>query len=125
VIRRATKIGIAVTCTVCGATKKPVGRAAPLGFHYCELECPGYHAEPLPGSLWPGETDAEFGFPCGDNATDRVIGLQRCPHDGARCHHECATECLRQRVGAMLSVPWRGFPVPGSEPVPDGERGER
>jgi hypothetical protein len=29
----------------------------------CDNDCEGYYAEPLPGCLWPGETDADFGYP--------------------------------------------------------------
>lgn len=34
----------------------------------------------------------------------------RCAHDGARCHHECDTECSRAKMGASLSSPWPGYP---------------
>jgi len=39
---------------------------------YCDRECPGYYAEPHVGSLWPGETDADFGYPCGDDGTEAI-----------------------------------------------------
>jgi hypothetical protein len=65
------RVGIAVECTVCGKRKKPVGRAAALEMAngLCDQDCPGYYKEPVPGSLWPGETEEEFGFPIGDDAT--------------------------------------------------------
>ena len=38
---------------------------------------------------------------------------QRCPHDGAECHHNCAEgKCFRKEVGAELSSPWPGYPLP-------------
>jgi len=58
------EVGVAVTCTVCGLRKKPMGRSAPLEManSLCDHECPGYNAEPYPGDLWPGETREEFGY---------------------------------------------------------------
>jgi hypothetical protein len=50
--------------------KKPIGRAAPNGRHYCDHECKGYQQEPYVGSLWPGETEEEFGFPISDDGTE-------------------------------------------------------
>ena len=70
------KIGIAVTCAVCGLTKKPVGRDASLGSYLCQPirgdlpgGCEGYYQEPHIGSLWPGESEADFGYPVGDAGT--------------------------------------------------------
>ena len=57
------KVGIAVQCKVCGLTKQPRGRSAPLGLNLCESECPGYYESPLVGDLWPGETEEDFGYP--------------------------------------------------------------
>jgi hypothetical protein len=56
------KVGRAVTCTVCGRTKKPHGRSAPLESSMCDSECPGYNQSPNPGDLWPGETREEYGY---------------------------------------------------------------
>jgi len=64
-----TKVGVLVVCAVCGAQKSPIGRSAPIVGHYCDRDCPGYRSEPFVGSLWPGETDADFGYPCGDDGT--------------------------------------------------------
>ena len=44
-----------VTCAVCGRTKAPEGRSAPMGFGYCESGCDGYYQEPRAGHLWPRE----------------------------------------------------------------------
>ena len=70
----ATKVGIAVTCTVCGLRKKPHGRSAPLTManSLCDYECPGYDKEPIPGCLWPNETDEDFGYYCCNFATRRI-----------------------------------------------------
>ena len=51
------------------ARKKPIGRDTPLGLHLCDHECDGYYQPPLPGSLWPGERESEFGYPCGTHGT--------------------------------------------------------
>lgn len=59
------KIGVCVICATCGNVKKPIGRSAPLDTYYCDDECPGYRKSPYPGSLWPGETEHEFGYPVG------------------------------------------------------------
>lgn len=63
------KIGIAVYCVVCGHRKAPIGRSVPIGLYLCDRDCDGYDIAPLPGSLWPGEKESEFGYPCCDNAT--------------------------------------------------------
>lgn len=61
------KIGIAVQCAVCHTRKKPIGRSAPLEMYLCDEECPGYRDSPFVGSLWPGETEEEFGHPVGED----------------------------------------------------------
>lgn len=67
------KRGILVHCSLCGLMKKPRGRSEPLGVEYCTSHtCCAYWDDPKPGDLWPGETDAEFGYPCGDDATEPV-----------------------------------------------------
>jgi hypothetical protein len=68
-----TKRGIRVTCSTCRRTKQPIGRSAPLGFDYCDWECPGYRLAPFVGSLWPGETDVDFGFSCSDQGTEPIL----------------------------------------------------
>jgi len=67
----ATRIGVAIECGVCGYVKKPVGRSAPMGMSYCDDDCAGYRQAPYPGSLWPRESEADFGYPVGvDGTTD-------------------------------------------------------
>ena len=61
------KIGVRVTCVVCDRDKAPVGRSVPFGVSMCDHECSGYYTAPLPGSLWPGETEEVFGYPVGPN----------------------------------------------------------
>lgn len=68
------KIGIRVTCAVCGDMKKPRGRSEPLGVPYCTEDCAGYHQPPFVGSLWPNETEEEFGYPVGSAGTEEVRG---------------------------------------------------
>ena len=68
-MRAATKVGIAVRCVTCGMTKAPRRRSVPFGSFLCESACTGFNEDPQPGDLWPGETDADFGYPCSDNAT--------------------------------------------------------
>lgn len=64
------RVGIAVYCAVCKHRKKPISRSQPLGMHLCnQHECEGYYQEPRPGSLWPGEKESDFGYPCGDDGT--------------------------------------------------------
>ena len=69
----ATKVGIWVTCKTCWQFKQPRGRDAPVGSIYCDSGCPGYYQDPKPGDLWANETDADFGYPCSDNATKPVV----------------------------------------------------
>jgi len=64
-----SKRGLRIECTTCRQQKQPRGRSAPLHGHYCDRDCPGYTQDPQVGSLWPGETAEEFGFPCGDVGT--------------------------------------------------------
>ena len=73
------KVGIEVTCTVCGRVKSPRGRSCPpaYGGALCDSDCVGYRLEPLPGDLWPGENEEDFGFPVSVNATreDATAGM--------------------------------------------------
>lgn len=67
---RADCFGYSATCTVCGRGKQPVGRSAPIGMMMCNPHhpiidphgCVGYNQEPLPSHLWPGESEADFGY---------------------------------------------------------------
>jgi hypothetical protein len=65
----ALRVGIAVYCAHCGRRKKPRGRSAPFGVQYCDYDCYGYNREPQVGSLWPGETEQDFGYPIGSEGT--------------------------------------------------------
>lgn len=66
---REVRVGVSVRCATCGDTKRPVGRSMPLGVSYCDDDCPGYHQAPFVGSLFPGETSTEFGYPVSDYGT--------------------------------------------------------
>lgn len=66
---RADVKGVELECAVCHRTKAPRGRSVPLGMDRCDSECKGYQQEPYPGSLWPGETEAEVGYPVADVGT--------------------------------------------------------
>ena len=72
---KPTKRGVRVECAVCGQAKCPRGRDSPLD--RCYHKCPGYSQDPQVGSLWPGETDADFGFPCSDVGTEPYVLLVR------------------------------------------------
>lgn len=76
----ATKVGIFVRCSICGHDKAPHGRSVSMHRHYCEARsfdgthgCVGYASAPLAGCLFPGETDAEFGYPCCDAGTEPLL----------------------------------------------------
>jgi hypothetical protein len=45
-----------------------------MGVMLCESNCSGYYTEPLPGDLWPGETEEDFGYPISNNATKEAEG---------------------------------------------------
>ncbi len=77
------KIGIAVECVVCHRTKKPAGRSAPLEMatSLCDHECPGWSQPPLPGSLWPGETEEQFGYDIGAHGWKEVAIAEPEPPD--------------------------------------------
>ena len=71
------RVGIAVYCSVCHRRKAPHGRSVPyaLAGSLCsedmaEFECEGYRQEPLPGCLWPGETEEDFGYTICGHATE-------------------------------------------------------
>jgi len=66
------RIGIKVRCATCGKPKAPRGRSVPAATwdEWCNHGyCKGYFAEPLPGDLWPDETEDDFGYPVSPNAT--------------------------------------------------------
>ena len=63
------RVGVMVKCAVCGQMKKPIGRSAPVEASYCDHECKGYQQNPRPGSLWPGETSDEFGYPVSEDGS--------------------------------------------------------
>jgi len=80
ILLSTTKVGVQVKCAVCGHMKKPRGRSGPLGAYYCEprgptesylFGCDGYYKPPFVGSLWPGESEADFGYPCMDDGTTK------------------------------------------------------
>lgn len=64
-LRFPDETGHNVICVACGRQKIPRGRSAPLEMAngLCDYECPWYDDEPYVGSLWPGETREQFGFP--------------------------------------------------------------
>lgn len=67
------KIGLSVQCRVCGRSKAPRGRSAPIGSNYCtRAGCKGYDQEPRVGDLWPGETEEAFGYPVSADGTAEV-----------------------------------------------------
>lgn len=63
------KFGVYVHCQKCGYQKKPIGRSAPIPM-YCDDDCRNYRLEPYPGQLWPNESEADFGYPVGDDGTE-------------------------------------------------------
>lgn len=76
------KVGVAVVCEVCGYQKKPIGRSAPMGVPYCAEAydgegCDGYYIDPRPGSLWPGESEADFGYPAQNAGTTAAPAAQK------------------------------------------------
>lgn len=68
----SNKVGVAVECILCENRKAPIGRSVPPGMYLCDGDCPGYHLPPYAGSLWPNESEAEFGYPVGDDGV-RII----------------------------------------------------
>lgn len=70
---RADFFGIAVTCATCGRRKKPVGRSAPIGLSLCDYDCEGFYRSPRSGSLWPGESEADFGYPVANVGTTAAV----------------------------------------------------
>jgi hypothetical protein len=66
------KVGVTVTCAICGWIKKPYGRSGPLGAFYCDEGCQGYLKPPYVGSLWPGESEDDFGYPVSADGTKDV-----------------------------------------------------
>lgn len=76
------RIGVMVRCKTCGWIKKPIGRDAPVGWYGCDDGCSGYRTDPRPGSLWPGETSTDFGYPIGTDGTEVFIRPEA-PPEGA------------------------------------------
>lgn len=52
------RVGLRVICTVCDRRKKPVGRDS-RDNGLCDHECPGWHLDPQPDYLWPGELEED------------------------------------------------------------------
>ena len=82
------KVGISIYCTVCGRRKAPRGRSVPdaMASGLCtmgpDFQCPGYDEDPRVGSLWPGETEEDFGYPVGSFGTvERVEGEGELPYE--------------------------------------------
>ena len=67
------KVGVSVYCASCGQRKAPIGRSVPLEMYLCDWECRGYREVPLSGSLWPGESEADFGYPVNDDGTEIIL----------------------------------------------------
>jgi hypothetical protein len=82
------KVGIRVECATCGQMKQPIGRSAPMEGYYCDWECSGYREPPHVGSLWPGETDEDFGYPCGDVGTLPTADSRRSAPEAEESEHE-------------------------------------
>lgn len=115
-----TKRGVRAWCTTCSNPKQPVGRSAPLEASYCTRECSGYDKEPRVGSLWPGETDADFGYPCSDVGTEpierrdarcRVCGHFELNYDRAEATYAHCPACDR-------APHWQPVPVASAKPAP-------
>ena len=69
-ILRPGIVGVYVKCATCGRQKQPFGRGS--GAVMCNINCSGYWEKPKPGSLWPGESEKQFGHPVGnDGITER------------------------------------------------------
>lgn len=76
------KRGIRVVCKTCGRQKAPRGRSASPLMPYClpaffgpefgEPSCHGYYDDPKVGDLWPGETEADFGYHVIADGTEEV-----------------------------------------------------
>jgi len=66
------KVGVVVYCLECHRMKQPRGRSAPMGPIYCDSDCDGYEQDPQVGSLWPNETEEDFGYPVGDIGTEKI-----------------------------------------------------
>ena len=104
------KVGIIVRCAVCGNSKKPIGRSAPLGCSPCDESCEGYRREPYPGVLWPGESERDYGYPVGadgwrdeepaDAIAEAVAILTRLAWAMDPAH--CYDDDLRARYTAFL-----------------------
>ena len=61
---REDYFGYYVKCVTCGNTKPPIGRSvSPMERSWCDSSsCKGYYEDPLPSSLFPGESESEFGY---------------------------------------------------------------
>lgn len=73
------RVGIKVHCVVCHRSKRPHGRSAPVDSDYCDEGCEGYLQAPAPGCLWPGESEAEFGWAVCSNAVVEMPQKQERP----------------------------------------------
>ena len=70
---RSDVVGITVFCAVCARAKGPLGRSVPIESSMCNSSCKGYDEEPFVGSLWPGESEFDFGYEVGPYGTRRRV----------------------------------------------------
>ena len=63
-MKETPRVGTTIICVTCGKRKAPVGRSvSPAEANsLCNHECSGYMKEPVPDYLFPGESDADFGY---------------------------------------------------------------
>jgi hypothetical protein len=67
------RVEIVVRCARCGRPKAPIGRSVPVATWngWCTNDqCEGYSEPPFVGSLWPNETEKDFGYPVGSTGTE-------------------------------------------------------
>lgn len=67
------KVGASVRCLTCGRSKAPIGRSVPVmaADSYCtSQDCDGHGDVPNVSSLWPEESEEDFGYPVGDVGTE-------------------------------------------------------
>jgi hypothetical protein len=63
--------------------------------YLCDNDCAGYEHDPKPGCLWPGETEADFGYQCCSHATKEITECKMCREigDGFGPRHDGSPNC--------------------------------
>lgn len=99
-----------VKCTVCGRTKKPIGRDS-RDNGLCSHDCEGYKLEPYAPSYWPSELHEEYQRGYADGLKKAVEIMKYHPEgEGEWCdtgedmEWACRSECVERAIKRITAA---------------------